>query len=60
MILNEISLKTINASQTVAKDKISQFLDVCHLLFHQKRAKTFYYTKELMNEPLIKVVLEYK
>lgn len=54
MILNEISLKTINTSQTVAKDKISQFLDVCHLLFHQKREKTFYYTKELMNEPLIK------
>lgn len=37
MILNEISLKTINASKTVIKDQISQFLDVCHELFQQKK-----------------------
>ena len=53
MILNEISLKTINASKTVIKDQISQFLDVCHELFQQKKEKEFYYTKELVSEPLV-------
>ena len=41
MILNEISLKTINASKTVIKDQISQFLDVCHELFQQKKRRNF-------------------
>lgn len=52
MVLNELSLATLDdASAQEIKKQISVFLKVCHELA-DREDKSFYYTKELLTEPL--------
>lgn len=52
MILNELSLAMKGTSEEKVKSQISTFLKVCHELIQKKEDKDFYYTKELLVDPL--------
>lgn len=53
MILNELSIRGNNMGREDINHAISQFLKVCHKLFHEKGDRDFYYTKELLTEDMI-------
>jgi len=52
MILNELSIVMGETTKQDVKNQISIFLQVCHKLIHKKEDELFYYTKELLVEPL--------
>lgn len=52
MILNELSFAMVDTPEEKIKSQISIFLKVCHELIRKKDDKEFYYTKELLVDPL--------
>lgn len=53
MILNELSIRGNSMNREEMNLAISQFLKICHKLFHEKGDRNFYYTAEMLTEELI-------